>query len=134
MARKKKSRRADATSEAMPSALRRFRAPLILAAVLAVGAVGGALLFASLSSGGGPRPKTAAIVDQLSLTQPNPDFVSSARDVLARAGYVTDYFRGEQVTVDLYRSLPQRHYDLIVNNRGSLALTPASLSPQSRLS
>ncbi|MBI2912644.1 MAG: hypothetical protein HYY03_01850 [Chloroflexi bacterium] len=111
---KPKPTKHGADPEASPPGLRRFRAPLILVAVLVAGAAGGALLFAGLSSGGGPRPKTAAIVDQLSLTQPNPDFVSSARDTLTRAGYVTDYFPGQQVTVDLYRTLPQRRYDLVI--------------------
>jgi hypothetical protein len=71
-----------------------------------------------LVSGGGEGPssgaQTAVIVDQLSLTQPNPEFVSSARSLMAQAGYLVDYFPGERVTVDFYRSLPKRDYDLIV--------------------
>ncbi len=114
MVRKKKSRKAGATSGAMPSGLRRFRAPLILVAVLVAGALGGALLFASLSSDGGPSQKTAVIVDQVSLTNPNPDFVSKATALLKQAGYTVDYYGGEQVTVDLYRDLPKRGYNLIV--------------------
>jgi hypothetical protein len=63
---------------------------------------------------GGPGPKRAVIVDQLSLTQPNPDFVESATGLLQRAGYVVDYFPGEQVTVEFYRELPTHDYDLII--------------------
>lgn len=68
--------------------------------------------------GAGPEPvsttKYAAIIDQLSLTQPNPDFVASATDALQQAGYVVDYVPGEKVTVDLYRQLPSRDYGLII--------------------
>lgn len=61
-----------------------------------------------------PGPKNAAVVDQLSLTQPNPGFVQTATDLLERAGYDVHYFPGEQVTVNFYRNLPARGYDLIV--------------------
>jgi hypothetical protein len=63
------------------------------------------------SSGAGPR---AAIVDQLSLTQPSPTFVQTATDLLEQAGYAVDYFPGEQVTVEFYRSLPAQPYELII--------------------
>ena len=87
----------------------------VLVLVLLAG-IGSAGLFVLIRGGeGSPAgPKTAVIVDQLTLTQPNPDFVSSARSLLGEAGYLVDYFNGEQVTVDLYRSLPQRNYDLII--------------------
>ena len=84
---------------------------LVAVAVLAA-AVGGALLLAG--RGGGEGAKTAAVVDQLSLTQPNPDFVASARSLLSQAGYAVDYYPGEQVTVDFYRDLPTHGYELIV--------------------
>ena len=60
------------------------------------------------------EPKTAAIVDQLSLTVPNPDFVASATGLLQQAGYLVDYYEGEQVTVDFYRDLPKLDYDLMI--------------------
>lgn len=97
-----------------------LRSPLrlalvVLAAVLLAGISSATLLLAGGDDSGGPSdPKTAAIVDQLSLTHPNPEFVASARGLLAEAGYLTDYFPGEQVTVDFYRGLPQRGYDLIL--------------------
>jgi hypothetical protein len=62
----------------------------------------------------GPRPKTAAIVDQLSLTAPNPTFAETATSILEQAGYVVDYYPGEEVTVDFYRNLPRHGYELIV--------------------
>ena len=97
-----------------------LRAPLrlVLAGlflVLLAGLGGTALLLTNGGGEGTPTgPKTAAIVDQLSLSQPNPDFASSARVILAGAGYLVDYFPGEQVTVDFYRTLPERDYDLIL--------------------
>ena len=68
-----------------------------------------------LATGGSTAgPRTAVIVDQLSLSQPNPDFAVSARGLLEQAGYAVDYYPGEQVTVDFYRNLPKHGYDLIV--------------------
>jgi len=64
--------------------------------------------------GSSERPPTAAIIDQLSLTQPNPDFVETAAQTLLQAGYSVDYYGGGAVTVDFYRNLPMREYDLIV--------------------
>ena len=59
-------------------------------------------------------PKTAVIVDQLSLTQPNPAFAEEARSVLAQAGYLVDDFEGHEVTVEFYSGLPLRDYDLVI--------------------
>jgi hypothetical protein len=62
-------------------------------------------------SAAGPR---AAIVDQLSLTQPNPTFAQTVTDLLEQAGYGVDYYTGEEVTVEFYRYLPTWGYDLII--------------------
>ncbi len=64
------------------------------------------------SGPGGPR--RAALVDQLSLTAPNPQFVNDTRDLLQSNGYEVDYYDGADVTVDLYRTLPKRDYDLVI--------------------
>jgi hypothetical protein len=89
-----------------------------MAAVAAVGAVlvAGGLLFGGLLSerDSDDGPPTAAIVDQLSLTFPNPDFVDTATDTFEEGGYVVDYYPGEEVTVELYRDLPTHGYDLII--------------------
>ena len=61
-----------------------------------------------------PSSPRAAIVDQLSLTELNPDFAEEVTDMLEGAGYTVDYYPGEQVTVDFYRELPTHNYDLIV--------------------
>ena len=94
--------------------LRGAVALLLALTLFAVSLAGGLLYAASTGDDSSSSPRTAAIVDQLSLTQANPDFISSARSLLTAAGYVVDYFPGERVTVDFYRTLPQRDYDLIL--------------------
>jgi hypothetical protein len=64
--------------------------------------------------GGGHGAKHAAIVDQLSVTAPNPDFVAATTRTLTQAGYLVDYYAGDSVTVEFYRHLPEHHYALIV--------------------
>lgn len=54
------------------------------------------------------------MIDQLSLSVPNPDFAASAIEKLEKAGYTVDYYPGKMVTVDFYRDLPSHDYDLIV--------------------
>jgi hypothetical protein len=88
-------------------------------AVIAAGAL--AVLVVALTLGGGNDGSVlddgtgkAVIIDQLELTQPNPDFVSQARDILAQGDYDIDYVSGEDVTVDFYRTLPSRKYDIVL--------------------
>ena len=92
-----------------------LRRKIALLAALAVGlsaaGVAAYLLVGSSEPSGPPR---AAIVDQLSLTFPNQAFVEEATRTLEQAGYVVDYYPGEQVTVDFYRDLPTRDYDMLV--------------------
>ena len=86
-------------------------AGLVLVSVLvAVGLVAWSLTTEGSSDG----PKTAVIVDQLSLTVPNQAFVTAATGLLEEAGYSVDYYSGEEITVDFYKSLPTRGYDYIV--------------------
>jgi hypothetical protein len=100
-----------------PAGRRRWRA---LAALAVSGvAVAGAAVAAVLLLGGGSDeaddgPPRAAIIDQLSVTVPNPEFVENARETLERAGYTIDYYPGEEVTVDFYRRLPRHGYDVLV--------------------
>jgi len=75
-----------------------------------------------LGSGGAPSAQRAVIVDQLSLTAPNPDFIRTATATLKKGGYEVDYYPGEVVTVGFYRSLPERGYDLIVLRTHSTAV------------
>ena len=93
----------------------RWTLPILTAMVLVSGLTAGGFVVKSLfSDGPPPGPKTAAIVDQLSLTQPAPDFIRQATSLLRQAGYAVDYYPGEEVTVDFYRYLPTRHHDLII--------------------
>lgn len=64
--------------------------------------------------GGADGPRRAALVDQLSLTAANPEFVQETTQLLKTNGYEVDYFEGAAVTVDLYRTLPRRGYDLVI--------------------
>ena len=61
-----------------------------------------------------PGPPKAAIVDQLSLTVPNPDFVAASTNLLEEAGYEVEYYEGQRVTVNFYKELPSRGFDLIL--------------------
>jgi hypothetical protein len=93
---------------------KRTKLALLIAAAIAMVLVA-VSAFLILSRLGGPSgPPKAAIVDQLSLSSPNPEFVHRAADLLKEAGYEVDYFRGEEVTVDLFRDLPGHDYELIV--------------------
>jgi len=56
----------------------------------------------------------AAIVDHLSLTNPNQTFTEAAATTLTSAGYTVDYYSGEKVTVEFYRNLPSHRYRLII--------------------
>ena len=89
-------------------------AALLAATLLANLVVGVLLLRGAFSGSSSAGPKTAAIVDQLGLTQPNPSFAQIAGGILDQAGYTADYYPGEQVTVDFYRDLPSYDYDLLI--------------------
>jgi hypothetical protein len=79
----------------------------------------------------GPR---AAIVDQLSLTYPNPAFTETATELLKQAGYAVDYYPGEQVTVDFYRDLPTGgHRFLILRNHSSVVGTGTEVTEEAGL-
>lgn len=81
---------------------------LLGAAVIAAGIAG-------LTIGGSGSPShRAAIIDQLGLTAPNAAFANDATAELEQAGYSVDYYSAEQVTVDLYRGLPDHDYDLVL--------------------
>lgn len=56
----------------------------------------------------------AAIVDQLYVLQPNEAFISEVTKELEDYGFEVDIYQGDEVTVDLYRSLPSLGYELIL--------------------
>jgi hypothetical protein len=111
---KKRRQRVEAPRSKRGGIGLRWAAAVLVAVALAGGLVAAALVSSGVLGGGGAGPKTAAIVDQLSLTQPNRDFAAKAGDLLRYAGYNVDYYPGEQVTVDFYRTLPLRDYDVLI--------------------
>jgi len=56
----------------------------------------------------------AAIIDQLSLTFPNQTFIDAVVEILHNANYTVDYYSGEEVTVEFYRTLPTYGYKIII--------------------
>jgi len=110
--RQKKRTEKDEPRRGKASRLRKAAVALLGVALLSAALAAGLVL--SGLTGGGPSAPSAAIVDQLSLTQPNPDFAASATDILKQAGYAVDYFPGEEVTVEFYRNLPTHDYELII--------------------
>jgi len=79
----------------------------------------GLLIFETLTSPKASPPDTAthrkaAIVDQISLLQPNRDFIAKALSYLAEAGFEVDVYKGKDVTIELYKTLPAKGYRLIV--------------------
>lgn len=101
-----------------PATSRGGQARLALLAVLVAGfaLAGIAAVLVSTQRGDTPRegPPRAVIVDQLSLTDPNPGFIGRASALLSAGGYEVEVVPHEQVTVDFYRELPKRGYDFIV--------------------
>ena len=73
-----------------------------------------ATLFGLTREDGPSGPPRAAIIDQVSLTYPNPDFIEKATRTLKESGHTVDYYPGDEVTVDLYRRLPSLGYDVIL--------------------
>ncbi|MBI5288169.1 MAG: hypothetical protein HY873_04285 [Chloroflexi bacterium] len=83
-------------------------ASLALAGMLAGGAV---LAYWFSRDDEGP---SAVIVDQIGTVAGSEDVVARAGDILELAGYDVEYVTPEEVTVDFYRHLPEKGYDLIV--------------------
>ena len=102
--------------EAPRGASPRRRAVLIAAAALAVVALlaGGMAAFVLVDAGGGPARPRAAIIDELGVTDPNPTLLEQSRQSLVDAGYAVDMYPNDQVTVDLFRRLPERGYRLVI--------------------
>lgn len=99
--------------ERLPRRRRRWAVALLVVAV-AVPVAAVLLWLLAFRSDGPSGPPRAAIVDQLSLTFPNEQFVENATNLLEGAGYLVDYYQGEEVTVDFFRHLPEEDYDLLV--------------------
>jgi hypothetical protein len=77
----------------------------------------------------------AAIIDQLSSMGEftNATFVKTATNMLTAAGYQVTYYKGSDVNVEFYRSLPENGYKLLIFRVHSAlrfnSTPPASLIP-----
>jgi len=72
----------------------------------------------------------AVLIDSLSLTDPDPLFISNVTHSLSVAGYSVDYYGPSQVTVDLFRNIALQNYRIVII-RGHTATyqgIPTSLS------
>jgi hypothetical protein len=56
----------------------------------------------------------AAIIDQLADVYPNPSITSQVAEILKKHGFTVDIWQGNEVTPDLYASLPEYGYKLIL--------------------
>jgi len=61
-----------------------------------------------------PEPRKAALVDQIALTNQNPEFADQALTYLREAGFSVDVYEGEEITVEFFRTLPEKGYQLIL--------------------
>lgn len=80
----------------------------------------------------GPNQTTtpkAAIIDPLSVTQPNQTFINKAKILLEDAGFQVDIYRWKNVTIDFYTTLPTKDYKLIIFRTHSGILMNASGQP-----
>ena len=69
------------------------------------------------------RPFKAALVDEVSTTNPDPYLVANVTNTLTRIGYTVDYYGPTDVTIDLFKNLPSRGYGIIILRNHSTGLT-----------
>jgi len=89
------------------------RSPYIVLAVLVLG-MPGLFLFGACSASTPKLEARAAIIDQLCALQPNRAFIEQTTQELADYGFKVDVYRGDAVTVNLFRKLPTYGYKLII--------------------
>ncbi len=61
-----------------------------------------------------PVTNKAVIVDQLSLRQPDPEFITQATNILKSYGFEVDVWSGNDITVDFYNKLPSMGYRFVI--------------------
>jgi hypothetical protein len=69
------------------------------------------------------RPFTAAIIDEVAATSPDPYLVANVTTALTRVGYKVDYYGPKEITIDFFRSLPSKGYGMIILRDHSTSLT-----------
>lgn len=85
-----------------------------LALVLLLLVFPGLILFSACSAPNPVAGARAAIIDQLSLVQPNQAFIDEVTAKLEAYGFEVDIYQGEEVSINFYRELPQYGYKLII--------------------
>jgi hypothetical protein len=117
MKEKKKHIGTKAQIRAIGERERRIATAIFLVFILLVIVFSAYFTYAFLNQSQNPiqnaTPK-AAIVDQLSLTFPNPTFRENVTNILEQAGYTVDYYHGGKVTVELFGNLPTYGYNIII--------------------
>jgi len=76
-----------------------------------------------------PPPLYAVVLDPLSVTQPNQTFIDGASEILEDAGFEVDVFSKASVTVDFYKTLATKGYDVIIFRTHSGILMNATGQP-----
>ena len=71
-------------------------------------------LFSGCSAPSPDSEARAAIVDQLTVLQPNQVFIDQVTAGLEAYGFKVDVYQGKEVSVKFYRELPQYGYKLII--------------------
>jgi hypothetical protein len=61
-----------------------------------------------------PTTNKAVIIDQLSVRNPNPEFITQATNILESYGFEVDVWRGNDITVDFYYKLPSMGYRFVI--------------------
>jgi hypothetical protein len=110
---------------------RRIATIITVSLVIVIITVSGFVVFQSINSPNQtvePNIPKAAIVDQLILSIPNQTFIDASKKILEDAGYIVDYHKGEEVTVEFYRNLAMHSYKLIILRVHS-ALGPTGKPP-----
>jgi hypothetical protein len=90
----------------------RFYLNILAAVIVLAGAV--LPISCRASDHGDNAQNKAAIVDQLYVREPNPEFVAEATRILESCGFTVDVWQGADITVDFYRKLPSLGYKFIV--------------------
>ena len=87
---------------------------LYIALVALILALLGLVSFGGCSTTSPNVEARAAIIDQLHIRYPNQAFTEQMTQELEDFGFQVDVYRGNDVTVDLYRKLPTYGYKLII--------------------
>jgi len=116
---RKKPKGTKARVKAYKKRLQHISTSITVAILIAIIATSGFLIYSHLNPSSNQTTSStfqlkAAIVDHLSLTQPNQTFIQTATSTLEKAGFTVDYYPGEEVTIGFYRDLPTHGYGLIV--------------------